>query len=260
MLCEGMSMRAASRMADCSINTVTKLLVEVGDACAKYQFETLKDLPCQRLQLDEIWAFVGAKERNATPEQKAEGFGDVWLWTAICADTKLIPTWYVGDRDQRSGVEFAIDLAKRLRSRRPQITSDGLGVYRPAIDQAFGSDVDFAQLVKQYEVPYEAQRRYSPPVCVGATKTVVKGEPDARHISTSYVERSNLTLRMGCRRYTRLTNAFSKKVENHARAVALHMMFYNFGRIHKSLRITPAMAAGVSDHVWTLEEIAALAA
>jgi IS1 family transposase len=258
MLCEGMSMRACSRLADVSINTVTKLLVEVGDACAAYQFNTLTDLPCQRVQVDEIWAFVGAKERNASAEQKLEGFGDIWLWTSICADTKLIPTWWIGDRNQHSATGFALDLAQRLRTRRPQITSDGLAAYRPAIERAFGDDVDFAQMVKQYETPYEAQRRYSPPICTGATKITVQGNPDPDHISTSFVERSNLTLRMSCRRYTRLTNAFSKKVENHARAVALHMMHYNFARIHKSLRVTPAMAAGVTDHVWSIAEIAAL--
>jgi IS1 family transposase len=261
MLCEGMSMRAASRLADVSINTVTKLLVEVGDACAEYQFKTLTNLPCQRIQVDEIWAFVGAKERNTTAEQRIEGFGDIWLWTAICADTKVIPTWWLGDRDRHSANGFALDLANRLSVRRAQITSDGLALYRPAIEQAFGDDADFAQLVKQYETPHEkqAQRRYSPAICPGATKTVIQGNPDPDHVSTSFVERSNLTLRMSCRRYTRLTNAFSKKVENHARAVALHMMHYNFARIHKSLRITPAMAANVTDHVWSIAEIAALA-
>jgi IS1 family transposase len=259
MLCEGMSMRAASRLADVSINSVTKLLVEVGEACARYQYEKLTDLPCERLQLDEIWAFVGAKEKNASDEQRAEGMGDIWLWTAICADTRLIPSWWIGDRDRHSANGIALDLANRLRTRRPQITSDGFASYRPAIERAFGSDADFAQLVKEYEQPtWEGQRRYSPAICTGAIKTVVQGNPDPKHISTSYVERSNLTLRMGCRRYTRLTNAFSKKVKNHALAVALHMMHYNFARIHKSLRVTPAMAAGVTDHVWTIAEIADL--
>jgi IS1 family transposase len=252
-----MSLRATSRLADVSINTVTKLLVDVGRAASAYQDIHLRNLPCRRVQVDEIWAFVGAKEKNASQEQKAEGFGDIWTWTAICAETKLIPSWYVGERDSQAAITFVDDLAKRLANR-VQITSDGHRPYLEAIEGAFGGDVDYAMLVKHYDSPTEGQKRYSPAVCTGATKTRVEGNPDPKHVSTSYAERSNLTLRMSCRRFTRLTNGFSKKVENHAWAVALHMMFYNFGRIHKSLRITPAMAAGVSDHVWTLEEIAAL--
>lgn len=257
LLCEGNNLRATSRLADVSLNTITKLLVDAGEACSAYQDQALRELPCKRLQLDEIWSFVGAKERNATEEQKANGFGDIWTWTAIDADTKLIPSWFVGQRDGGAAHEFVTDLASRLQ-RRVQITTDGHRPYIEAIEGAFGSDVDYAMLVKIYGQAPEGQRRYSPPVCQGAVKNRVEGNPDRKHVSTSYVERSNLTLRMQCRRFTRLTNGFSKKVENHAHAVALHMMFYNFARIHKTLRITPTMAAGVSDHVWTMEEIAAL--
>lgn len=257
LLCEGNSLRATSRLADVSLNTVTKLLVEVGGACSAYQDEALRDLSCKRLQLDEVWSFVGAKEKNATEEQKANGYGDVWTWTAIDADTKLIPSWFVGERDGGAAHEFVTDLAGRLQHR-VQITTDGHRPYLEAIEGAFGSEVDYAMLIKIYGQAPEGQRRYSPPVCMGAVKNRVEGNPDRKHVSTSYVERSNLTLRMQCRRFTRLTNGFSKKVENHTHAVALHMMFYNFARIHKTLRITPAMAAGVSDHVWTMEEIAAL--
>lgn len=257
LLCEGNSLRAASRLADVSLNTVTKLLVDAGEACSTYQDKALRDLPCQRLQLDEIWSFVGAKEKNATDEQKAEGYGDIWTWTAIDADTKLIPSWFVGERDAGAAHEFVTDLAGRLRNR-VQITTDGHRPYIEAIEGAFGADVDYAMLVKIYGQAPEGQRRYSPPVCTGAVKNRIEGKPDPKHVSTSYAERSNLTLRMHSRRFTRLTNAFSKKVENHAHAVALHMMFYNFARIHKTLRITPAMAAGVTDHIWTMEEIAGL--
>lgn len=261
MLCEGMSMRATSRLADVSINTVTKLLVDVGQAASEYQDKAFRNLPCKRVQVDEIWAFVGAKAKNATDEQKDQGMGDVWTWTAICADTKLIPSWYVGARDADAGRIFLQDLKDRLASR-IQLTSDGFKVYLTAVADVFDWVVDYAMLVKHYGKPTDnaaPSRRYSPAECVGASKEEISGQPDKKHISTSYAERSNLTLRMGCRRFTRLTNAFSKKIENHAHAVALHMMFYNFGRIHKTLRITPAMAAGVTDHVWSLEEIAALA-
>lgn len=259
MLVEGMSMRATARLADVSINTVTKLLIDVGQAASDYQDSALRNLPCKRVQVDEIWAFVGAKEKNASEAQKATGYGDIWTWTAICADTKLIPSWYVGERDGAAGHVFVRDLAERLANR-VQLTSDGHKVYLDAVERAFGSDIDYAMLVKHYgPAPEGPQRRYSPAECLGTTVGTVTGKPDPKHISTSYAERSNLTLRMGCRRFTRLTNAFSKKVENHSLAVALHMMHYNFGRIHKTLRVTPAMAAGVTDHVWSLEEIAALA-
>lgn len=261
MLVEGMSLRATSRLADVSINTVTKLLVDVGTACAEYQDKTLRNLPCKRIQCDEIWAFVYAKAKNADPGMKAAGqAGDVWTWTAICADTKLIACWAVGGRDAEVANVFMNDLAERLTNR-VQMTTDGHGVYLTAVREAFVGQIDYAMLVKQYGAPVgsDNERRYSPAECTGAVKHAVSGAPDKAHVSTSYVERANLTMRMGMRRFTRLTNAFSKKVENHAHAVALHFMYYNFGRVHKTLRVTPAMEAGISDRVWTLEEIAALA-
>ncbi len=261
MLCEGMSMRATSRLADVSINTVTKLLIDVGSAASEFQDATFVNLPCKRIQVDEIWSFVGAKNKNATADQKAAGIaGDVWTWTAICADTKIIPSWMVGGRDAGTGNIFIQDLADRL-AYRVQLTSDGHKVYVNAVERAFDWKVDYAMLVKHYGPVPESQnaaRKYSPAEVVGVSHEIISGRPDKAHISTSYAERSNLTLRMGCRRFTRLTNAFSKKVENHAHAIALHMMHYNFGRVHKTLRVTPAMAAGVADHVWSLEEIAAL--
>jgi len=260
LLVEGMSLRAVSRVADCSINTVTKLLVDVGTACAEYQDNTLRNLPCKRVQCDEIWSFVGAKQKNVPADREGEfGVGDVWTWTAICADTKIIASWMVGDRGAAAANAFIADLAGRL-SNRIQLTTDGHRVYVDAVERAFGADIDYAMLVKVYgEGPSSPERKYSPSEHIG-TKTVrIEGKPDPAHISTSYVERQNLTMRMSMRRFTRLTNAFSKKVDNHMAAVALHFMHYNFGRIHKTLRVTPAMEAGVSDHVWSLEEIAALA-
>lgn len=259
MLCEGMSMRATARLADVSHNTVMKLLVEAGMACSDYQDRAFINLKCERLQLDEIWSFVGKKQRNVTGDDEGMGLGDVWTWTAIDADTKLIPSFFVGDRTAQAAGVFVADLRKRLL-KRVQITTDGHKAYLGAIDREFGYDVDYAMLVKHYGgVPDQgAARRYSPAECIGTTVGTVTGYPDYKHVSTSYVERANLTMRMGCRRFTRLTNAFSKKVENHAWAVSLHLMHYNFARIHKTLRITPAMAAGVTDHVWSLEEIAAL--
>lgn len=259
LLVEGNSLRAASRLADVSINTVTKLLVDVGTACAEYQDKQLRNLPCKRVQVDEIWSFVYAKAKNVAAAKAApDGAGDVWTWTAICADTKIIPTWHVGSRDSECAMTFMDDLSRRLANR-VQLTSDGHKAYLDAVDGAFGGDIDYSMLVKIYGKPWEVEKRYSPMVCTGARKQPMIGNPDPKHISTSYVERQNLNMRMSMRRFTRLTNAFSKKVENHAHAIALHFMFYNFGRIHKTLRITPAMAAGVSQHVWSLEEIAALA-
>jgi IS1 family transposase len=258
-LVEGMSLRAASRLADSSINTVTKLLVDVGAACAEHQDKTLRNLPCKRIQCDEIWSFVGSKQKNVPDDmQHMFGIGDVWTWTAICADTKLIASWMVGSRDGDAAKAFITDLAARLASR-VQLTTDGHRVYLDAVERAFGSAIDYAMLVKQYgEGPQSPERKYSPVEFVSAEKKQVTGSPDIAHVSTSYVERQNLTMRMSMRRFTRLTNGFSKKVENHAHAVALHFMHYNFGRIHKTLRVTPAMEAGVADHVWSLEEIAAL--
>jgi IS1 family transposase len=254
-----MSLRAASRLADCSINTVTKLLVDVGGACAEYQDEALRNLPCKRIQCDEIWSFVGAKQKNVPAERHGEfGIGDVWTWTAIDADTKLIASWMIGSRHPDSANAFIEDLAGRLANR-VQLTTDGHKVYLQAVERAFGGGIDYAMLVKQYgDGPQSPERKYSPVEFVASEKKAITGNPDMAHVSTSYVERQNLTMRMGMRRFTRLTNGFSKKVENHAHAVALHFMHYNFGRIHKTLRVTPAMQAGVSDHVWSLEEIAAL--
>lgn len=259
LLVEGTSLRATSRLADCSINTVTKLLVDVGTACAEYQDKTLRNLPCKRIQCDEIWSFVYSKQKNIPEEMRGQyGVGDVWTWTAIDAETKLVPSFLIGTRDGGVAYDFMQDLAGRL-AHRVQLTTDGHRAYLEAVEAAFGADIDFAQLVKIYgPAPQGPDRKYSPENFCGTKVNVVTGDPDAEKISTSYVERQNLTMRMGMRRFTRLTNGFSKKVENHGHAVALHFMHYNFGRIHKSLRITPAMAAGVSDHVWSLEEIAAL--
>ena len=253
-------MRATSRMADVSINTVTKLLVDVGYACAQYQDKAIRNLSSKRIQCDEIWAFCYAKAKNAPAEMKATGqAGDIWTWTALDADSKLIVSWLVGDRDVRAATDFMNDVAGRLKNR-VQLTTDGHKGYLVAADSAFNEKVDYAMLVKLYgEMPGKTpERKYSPGECRGTETKVVCGEPDQAHISTSFVERQNLTMRMSMRRFTRLTNGFSKKVQNHAHAVALHFMYYNFGRVHKTLRVTPAMQAGVADHVWTLEEIAEL--
>jgi IS1 family transposase len=258
MLVEGCSLRAASRMCDVSINTVTKLLIDVACASAAYHHEHVRNVRDRRLQCDEIWSFVGAKRKNVTPEQEANGWGDVWTWTAIDADTKLCLTYYVGDRGKHSAYNFMCDAANRIVGR-PQITTDAHRPYLEALEFAFGTDVDYAQLHKIYSAPTPDESRYSPATCIGCEMKTVMGDPDPKHVSTSFVERQNLTMRMSNRRFTRLTNAFSKKLENHGHMVALHFMHYNFGRLHKTLRITPAMAAGITDHVWSLEEIAVLA-
>lgn len=259
MLVEGNSMRAVSRMSDCSINTVTKLLVDVGLACWIYQHRTLRDLPCKRIQCDEIWSFCYSKEKNVPKEHRGElGFGDVYTWTAMCADTKLVPSFLVGRRDSEYAHIFIKDLESRLKNR-VQLTTDGHKVYLDAIEDAFGGKIDYAMLVKVYEsAPAEDQRKYSPVECTGAERKRISGDPDETHISTSYVERQNLTMRMSMRRFTRLTNGFSKKIENLECAVALHFMYYNFARVHKTLRVTPAMEAKVTDHVWSLGEIISL--
>lgn len=260
LLVEGMSLRATARAADVSYNTVCKLFADAGRVCADYQDKALRDLPCKRLQLDEIWSFVYAKQKNV-PSAKAapDNSGDAWTWVAIDADTKLVASWRVGDRSTDTAIDFVSDLASRLRNR-VQITTDGHKPYLEAIEGVFGGDVDCAMLVKHYGAAPEGQRRYSPAVCTGAVKRRVEGNPDARHVNTSFVERQNLTMRMSIRRFTRLTNAFSKKLENHALSVALHYMNYNFCRIHKTLRVTPAMAAGVTDRVWDMTDVAALIA
>jgi IS1 family transposase len=253
-LVEGCSIQATVRMTGVAKNTITNLLVDLGAACEAYQVEHLVNLPCTKIQCDEIWSFVGAKQKAVN--MGASGHGDVWTWTAICADTKLVASWLVGDRDLETAKRFMSDVAGRLASR-VQISTDGHRSYVDAVEGAFGDDVDFAQLVKLYGSENRAggEVRYSPALCTGAKKMPISGNPDPNHISTSYVERQNLTMRMSMRRFTRLTNAFSKKVENHAAAVALHFMHYNFARIHKTLRVMPAMAAGVTDHVWEIGEI-----
>ncbi|MDE0176819.1 MAG: IS1 family transposase [Defluviicoccus sp.] len=258
-LVEGQSIRATARTADVSKNTVVKLLIDAGKACAAYQDRALNHLPCRRIQVDEIWSFIYAKEKNLARAKSAPPeAGDVWTWTAICADTKLVPSWRVGDRSGMTAIEFMDDLRPRLANR-VQLTSDGHKAYLEAVEGAFGGDVDYAQLVKVYGDAPEAEKRYSPPVCVGARKRRVEGRPDPAHVSTSYAERNNLTMRMSIRRFTRLTNAFSKKIENHAHSVALHFMHYNFCRQHKSLDgISPAMAAGVTDRLWNIEDIVRL--
>jgi IS1 family transposase len=260
MLAEGNSLRATSRMADVAFNTVVKLLLDVADASAAFQDQTLRGLACKRFQCDEIWSFVYAKQKNVPADKTGTfGYGDVWTWTALCADCKLVPSWLVGKRDAGSAFHIIGDLAGRLANR-VQLTSDGNRVYLEAVEAGFGSEIDYAMLVKLYGAdPAGDQTRYSPAKCIGAVPQAITGNPDPAHISTSYVERANLTMRMSMRRFTRLTNAFSKKVENHAAAVAFYFMWYNFARIHKTLRVTPAMEAGVSDHVWTAAEIAALA-
>lgn len=254
-LVEGNSIRATCRLTDSAKNTVAKLLLRVGAACSAYQDKAFRNLKLKRIQCDEIWSFVGAKEKNASPEKKRQGWGDVWTWTAIDTETKLIPCWYVGERDACAAYHFMNDLADRLANR-IQLTTDGHRPYVQAVEDAFGSEIDYAMLIKIYgNAPEGGEVRYSPAQCMGARKAVIQGRPDHKHISTSYTERQNLTMRMSMRRFTRLTNAFSKKVENHEAALACYFMHYNFCRIHQSLRVTPAMAAGVSDHVWEIKEV-----
>lgn len=260
-LVEGNSMRATSRLADCSINTVTKLLVDVGAACSEYQDKTMQKLTCKRIQCDEIWSFCYCKEKNIAPEQEGVlGFGDVWTWTAIDSDTKLVPSFMIGRRDFEYAQAFIEDLASRLANR-VQLTTDGHKAYLQDVESAFGCDIDYSMLMQHYGNPageMQGQNRYSPSAFVSSENCNITGNHDEKHASTSYVERQNLTMRMSMRRLTCLTNGLSKKVENVEYMVALHFMHYNFGRIHKSLRVTPAMEAGISDHLWSLEEIAAL--
>ena len=259
-LVEGNSLRATTRMTGVHRTTIMKLLNDLGDACQTFQDATLRRLPCKRVQCDEIWSFVGCKEKNATIEKKVAGQGDCWTWVGMDAETKLVCAWLVGTRDADSAAEFMGDLADRL-THRVQLTTDGHRAYLTAVAGAFGGDVDYAMLVKQYgNSPESSKGRYSPAECTGCKKVKISGDPDKAHVSTSFIERQNLTMRMGMRRFTRLTNAFSKKIENHMAAISLHYMHYNFCRIHQTLRITPAMAAGVSDHVWSLDEVIALLA
>ncbi|RJP71356.1 MAG: DDE domain-containing protein [Candidatus Abyssobacteria bacterium SURF_17] len=257
-LVDGNSIRATVRITGAAKNTVTKLLVDVGMACAEYQNEVLRNLPCKRIQCDEIWSFVYAKEKNVPEPMKGHfGFGDVWTFTAICADTKLVPSWLLGRRDLETATVFMNDLARRLKNK-VQLTTDGHKMYLDAVDNAFGSEIDFSQLIKLYGSSPDSEVRYSPAECTGIEVKRIQGKPDPKHISTSYVERQNLTIRMSMRRFTRLTNGFSKKVENLSYAVALHFMYYNFCRLHQTLRVTPAMEAGIADHVWEVKEILAL--
>jgi IS1 family transposase len=258
LLVEGNSLRAVTRIVDVSINTVTKLLVDAGRVCADYQDKALRNLTCKRVQCDEIWSFCYAKEKNVPADKRGIfGYGDVWTWVAIDADTKLVPSFMIGTRGAQTAKRFMDDLASRLANR-VQLTTDGHRVYLTAVEQAFGADVDYAMLVKIYGNDSANDTKYSPAECIGCQTVGVTGRPDPKHISTSFVERQNLTMRMSMRRFTRLTNGFSKKVENHAWMLAIHYMHYNFCRIHKSLRVTPAMAAGISDHAWSLEEVVAL--
>jgi IS1 family transposase len=257
-LVEGSSIRSTVRLTGVAKNTVTKLLVEIGAACSEYQDRNLRNLSCRRLQCDEIWSFVGAKDKNVPAEKKDQfGVGSVWTWTAIDADTKLIPCWMVGPRDGGAATEFMQDLAGRLRHR-VQLTTDGHKPYLDAVGDAFGCDIDYSMLIKIYGAEAGSETRYSPAVCMGCKKETKMGNLDPKHVSTSYVERANLTMRMSMRRFTRLTNGFSKKLENHMAALALYFMYYNFVRIHQTLRVTPAMAAGVTSKLWDVADIVAL--
>jgi IS1 family transposase len=258
-LVEGTSIRATVRITGVAKNTITKLLVDLGAACSGYQDRTLRDLNSKRIQVDECWAFCYCKQKNVTAviTENQTVAGDLWTWAAIDADTKLIPSWIVGPRDGVTARIFVNDLADRLADR-IQLTSDGLHAYLLAVERAFRGEVDYAQLTKLYNETPEGHKRYSPAECIGCERKAITGYPDPEHISTSYIERANLTMRMGMRRFTRLTNAFSKKIENHTAAIALHMMHYNFVRIHQTLGTTPAMAAGVTNRLWEISDIVAL--
>lgn len=255
MLCEGSSMRSISRIADVSINTVNKLLVDAGAAAIEMHNDMVQNVQASRIQCDEIWSFCYAKQKNVKKAKAApQEAGDVWTWTAIDSDTKLIVEYLIGGRDADYALEFMDRLRQRLANR-VQLTTDGHGAYLQAVEEAFGDEVDYAQLVKIYGNSPEGQRRYSPAVCIGARKRTVEGNPDMQHVSTSHVERQNLTMRMSMRRFTRLTNGFSKKYDNHVNALALYFYHYNFCRIHKSLRVTPAMEANLTDRVWSFDDL-----
>ena len=257
-LIEGNSIRSTVRITGVAKNTIAKLLNDLGCACAAFHNRTVRNLKVRRLQCDEIWSFVGSKAKNTSPEKKQEGWGDVWTWTGLDADTKLCVSYLVGGRDSGWAHDFMQDCANRIKNR-VQITTDGHKAYLEAVEDAFGADIDYAQLQKIYGAPStEEQRRYSPARCIGCDLKVVSGDPDPAHVSTSYVERQNLSMRMGMRRFTRLTNGFSKKVDNHRHMIALYFLYYNFGRLHQTLRVTPAMEAGISGHVWSIDEICAL--
>lgn len=256
-LVEGNSINSTCRMLGVGKHTVLRLLEDAGSACVEYHDEHVRGVTSQRIQADEVWSFVGAKMKNASEEKVAQGWGDVWTWTAIDADSKLIVSYLVGQRGAYWANEFLKDVASRV-SNRIQLTTDGHHVYVDAVERALGSEVDYAMLIKLYGNHANPETRYSPGECIGTETKVLMGSPNPKHISTSYVERSNLSMRMGMRRFTRLTNGFSKKLANHAHQVALYFMHYNYCRIHKTLRVTPAMEAGLTDHVWTLEELCGL--
>lgn len=259
-LVEGNSIRATVRMTGVAKNTIVKLLVELGEACAAYQNTAIRNLKTKRVQADEIWSFCYAKKKTVMRDpsilERNADAGDVWTWTAIDADSKLMISWMVGDRDAETATAFMRDVESRL-AKKVQLTTDQLNIYLKAVDTAFEGFVDYAMLQKLYAGTQESGR-YSPAQCIGCKKTEITGFPEDKHISTSYVERANLSMRMGMRRFTRLTNAFSRKIENHAAMVTLFFMWYNFGRVHQTLRVTPAMEAGISDHVWSIEEIVGL--
>jgi IS1 family transposase len=259
MLCEGSSMRSISRVVDVSINTVTKLLIDAGTVCASYHDQHVRGVKASRIQCDEIWSFCYSKQKNAATAKRQDlAFGDVWTWTAIEAQSKLVISYLSGGRDADYALALMDDLRQRIVNR-VQLTTDGHKAYLNAVEEAFGIDIDYAMLVKLYgAAPESAKGRYSPAECIGARKEPITGNPDRKHISTSYVERANLTMRMSMRRFTRLTNAYSKKLENHHHAQALYFMYYNFARQHKTLRMSPAMAAGISDRLWSMEDIVAL--
>ncbi len=258
LLVEGNSLRATSRLADVSINTVTKLLVNLGTACQKFHDENVRNISTKRIQCDEIWSFIYAKEKNLPEHMRGQfGVGSIWTWVALDSDSKLAVSWLVGNRDAEYAKILMRDVAARLKNR-VQLTTDGLKAYLEAVEDSFGADIDFARLVKLYGPSVDPEHRYSPAVCTGSNKEIVMGKPEAEHISTSHVERQNLTMRMSMRRFTRLTNAFSKKIENHKHAIALHFMYYNFVRLHKTLRVTPAMAAGITNKLWTIQDLAGL--
>lgn len=259
LLCEGVSLRSISRLADVSINTVSKLLVDAGKACAAFHDDKVRGVKARRVQVDEIWSFTAAKQKNvARMKTPVEGAGDTWTWTALDADSKLLITWLVGGRDSDYAIGFMDDLRSRLANR-VQLTSDGHKAYLEAVEGAFGGNIDYAMLVKMYGAsPDSAKGRYSPAECTGARKERIEGNPDPKHISTSYAERQNLTMRMQMCRFTRLTNAFSKKFENHMHMVALYTVWYNFVRIHKSLKVSPAMAAGLTDRLMEMTDVARL--
>ncbi len=257
-LVEGNSINATCRMLGVSKHTVLRLLKDADIACAKFHDRYVRNLRVRRLQCDEIWSFVGAKAKNVSPEREPEGWGDVWTWTATDADTKLCVSWLVGGRDAGWAYDFMQDCAERVRGR-VQLTTDAHKAYLSAAESTFGGGVDYAQLQKIYGAPTDAdQRRYSPAKCIGSDMKVVSGAPDPDHVSTSYVERQNVTMRMSMRRFTRLTNGFSEKLANHAHQIAVYFFHYNFCRVHSSLRVTSAMEAGLTDHVWTLEELCGL--